>query len=104
MKQEALKKYSRKLLEGVVLPLIDSGQKEYAHEGRDAFDNFERIARELNMNRKKVLWVFAMKHRDGIAAFLQGHEQQREDVSGRIEDLISYLLLLHAMIWEERNN
>ena len=54
------------------------------------------------MDRKKVLWVFALKHRDGIASFLKGHVSQREDVCGRINDFIVYLFILRGMIEEDR--
>jgi hypothetical protein len=45
-----------------------------------------------------VLWVYARKHIDGIVAYLQGHKSQREDVRGRINDLIVYCIILRAMI------
>lgn len=55
----------------------------------------------MGLDRKQVLWVYAMKHKDGIASFLKGHTSQREDVRGRINDFIVYLLLLYAMVNEE---
>lgn len=84
--------------------LRDAGQKEYAGEDADAFANFQRLADDMDINRKKILWVYAMKHRDGIANFLRGHKSQREDVRGRINDLIVYLCLLRGMIEEEDPN
>lgn len=78
-----------------------AGQQEYAHTESNAFANFERAADDLDLDRKMVLWVFAMKHRDGIASFLQGHKSQRENVRGRINDLIVYMCLLRGMIDEE---
>jgi len=78
-----------------------AGQKEYAHDEDNAFANFERLAKDLGMDRKMILWVYAMKHRDGIAAYIKGHKSQREDVRGRINDLIVYLCLLRGMIDEE---
>jgi len=81
--------------------LRGAGQKEYAHNEDNSFANFERAADDLGLDRKKVLWVFAMKHRDGIASYLQGHTSQRENVRGRINDLIVYMCLLRGMIDEE---
>lgn len=77
------------------------GQAEYAHDQSNAFANFERAAADLDLPREQVLWVFAMKHRDGIAAWLKGHKSQREDVRGRIKDLIMYLILLRGMIEQD---
>lgn len=84
--------------------LRGAGQKEYAHIQENAFANFERLAADLEMDRKKILWVYAMKHRDGIASYIKGHKSQRENVRGRINDLIVYLCLLRGMIDEEEDN
>lgn len=81
-----------------------AGQKEYAHDEGNAFANFERAAADFSdIDRKQALWIFAMKHRDGIAAYLDGHRSQRENVRGRINDLIVYLCLLRGMIDEEED-
>lgn len=79
--------------------LRQSGQKEYAGGDR-AFGNFERLATALQLSREKILIVYATKHWDGIMAWLNGHKSQREDVRGRIRDVIVYLMLLHAMVDE----
>ena len=86
----------------------DDGQKEYAHDEINVFANFERTARQLNTTREKVLMTFLMKHMDGIVAYINGHESQREDIRGRIKDAIVYLTLYWAMVegemgvkWEE---
>lgn len=83
--------------------LRGAGQLEYAHKNENAFANFERAGKDLDLPREKVLWVFAMKHRDGIASYLKGHTSQREDVRGRINDLIVYLVLLRGMIEDQAN-
>lgn len=75
-----------------------AGQAEYAGGEGTAFGNFERLGAELDMPRESILWVYAKKHADGIASWLRGHKSQREDVRGRINDLIVYLLLLRCMI------
>jgi hypothetical protein len=87
-----------RIFEDEIMPTRVAGQAEYAHDPGNAFANFERAGRDLGIPRESVLWVFAMKHRDGIAAYLKGHRSQREDVRGRLKDLIVYLLLLWAML------
>ena len=79
----------------------NEGQKEYAHDKKDVFANFNRVASLLEEDRKKVLMTYMLKHVDGIAAYVKGHESQREDVTGRITDCVVYLMLLWAMIEEE---
>lgn len=78
-----------------------AGQKEYVHDDANAFGNFERISRQLGIPREKILWVYLIKHMDGILAYLNGHKSQREDIRGRIKDARMYLALLWGMI-EER--
>jgi hypothetical protein len=77
-----------------------AGQKEYVHDEGSAFRNLEAIASEADIPREKVWYVFAKKHIDGIVAWIRGHRSQRENVRGRINDLIMYLILLRAMIDE----
>jgi hypothetical protein len=76
----------------------EAGQKEYARKQNNAFANFERIAENLNLDRKEVLLVYMLKHIDGISSYIKGHKSQREDVRGRITDTIVYLCLLWGMI------
>ena len=71
-------------------------QKEYANDP-NIFANFNRIAERLGLRPQEVLIVYAMKHWDGILSWLDGNETQREDVSGRIEDLRVYLQILNLM-------
>lgn len=76
-----------------------SAQKEYAHGEEDnCFNNFLRVGNEVDLHPMKVLWVYAMKHKDGIAAWLKGVRQQREPITGRIKDLIIFMFLLWAWV------
>ena len=84
-----------------VISIRDEGQKEYAHDDQDVFANFNRVANLLEIDKKKVLMTYTLKHVDGIAAYVKGHKSQREDVTGRITDCIVYLMLLWGMIEEE---
>jgi len=79
----------------------ESGQKEYAHDVNNVFANFERVAENLNISRQKALGVYLLKHVDGVMSFIQGHKSQREDVRGRITDIIVYLMLLWGMVEED---
>jgi hypothetical protein len=80
----------------------DAGQKEYAHDNDNVFANFERVGNLLHVDRAKVLMTYMLKHIDGIVAYINGHESQREDVTGRITDCIVYLTLLWGMIEDDK--
>ena len=81
-----------------ILKMHKEGQREYAHDEDNVFANFDRVANQTNTDRKFVLWIYLMKHIDGIAAYINGHKSQREDVRGRITDALVYLIILWAMI------
>ncbi len=80
----------------------EAGQKEYARKNDNAFANFERIAYNLDLDKKEVLLVYLLKHIDGICSYVKGHVSQREDVRGRVTDVIVYLCLLWGMINQEQ--
>ena len=79
----------------------DAGQKEYSHRIENVFANFERVAGRLHISREKVLMVYVEKHIDGIHAHINGHVSQREPVTGRIKDVIVYMMLLWGMMKED---
>lgn len=81
--------------------LRKEGQKEYARDNKNAFANFERISSYLDMDRKKVCMTYLLKHIDGIASWVDGHQDQREPVQERINDAIVYLCLLRGMVSED---
>lgn len=78
-----------------------AGQAEYAHQESNAFENFDAEALALRVDQKVVWAVLAGKHWRGIRAYILGHKSQREDVRGRIKDMIVYLILLWGMIDDE---
>ena len=79
----------------------EAGQKEYARNQNNAFANFEKIADNLGLDKKEVLLTYMLKHVDGVCAYVKGHKSQREDVRGRITDIIVYLCLLWGMVEQD---
>ena len=100
MNKKTMSKMMDRILKKVSI-MRQAGQSEYAHDNDNVFANFNRISDLLEVDRKKVLMTYMLKHVDGIAAFVKGHRSQREDVRGRITDCIVYLTLLWGMIEEE---
>ena len=100
MNQSDMSKVMDRILKEVAT-MRDAGQAEYAHDNDDVFANFNRVSNLLEVDRKKVLMTYMLKHVDGIAAYVKGHESQRENVTGRITDCIVYLMLLWGMIEED---
>ena len=100
MKHKAMIKLINSIFDNVI-SIHKAGQKEYAMDEDNIFANFERIAEQTGFDKKWILWIYLMKHIDGIASYLKGHKSQREDVTGRLTDAIVYLCILWAMIITE---
>ena len=77
-----------------VLKIRDAGQKEYARTEDNVFANFERVASFCGVSREKALLTYMIKHVDGLCAYADGHQSQREDVRGRLTDIIVYCILM----------
>ena len=87
-----------------VLRVRDAGQTEYARDRDNVFANFERVASFTGTTREKALLTYMIKHIDGICAYADGHRSQRENVRGRLTDIIVYCLLLWGMVEENDRN
>jgi hypothetical protein len=94
-------KWMDKVYHEEIQTLRKAGQAEYAHDDDAPFRNFEADSRDLGMSREMALIIFARKHMNGIVAYIRGHRSQREDVRGRINDVIVYMFILRCMIEED---
>jgi hypothetical protein len=96
------------LLEETIFPEIrrirEAGQKEYARNSNDVLANFKRVSKWLGISTEQVIGVYMLKHIDGITSFINGHKSQREDVTGRLTDVIVYSTLLWALTKEEKDS
>ena len=76
----------------------EAGQNEYARDSENVFANFERVASFTKTTREKALLTYMIKHIDGLCAYADGHSSQREDVRGRLTDIVVYCILLWGMV------
>jgi len=81
-----------------VTRIRNAGQSEYARDLENVFANFERVASFVGSSREKVLLTYMIKHVDGLCAYADGHKSQREDVRGRLTDIIVYSILFWGMV------
>ena len=100
-------KQFNKFYKDKILPTIEKmrkgGQEEYANDLENIFANFDRSANRRGIDRKTVIGCHMDKHFDGITNYITNGKEQREDIDGRIADLIVYLMLLWASIEEDRS-
>ena len=95
-------KLSNKIWESI-MTTRNQGQNEYARTETDVLANFKRIGEWKNETQESVLLTFMLKHIDGIIAYVNGYKSQREDIRGRITDIIVYCMLLWSMVEEHDN-
>lgn len=80
---------------------------EYAGDG-DRLANFRRNAMDQDLPMETIWRVYAAKHWDAIGQYckdrLTGKSRDRlESISGRADDLITYLILFKAMVEENES-
>lgn len=77
---------------------------EYAAE-IDRLDNFRRGGVDLELPMEAVWYVYTKKHWDAITTYvrdtIKGRSRQRlETLDGRVDDIITYLILFKCMLEE----
>jgi hypothetical protein len=77
---------------------------EYAGDG-DRLANFRRNALALGVSMEMVWAVYAAKHWDAIQQFVKDTQAGKtrvrsEPIEGRVDDLLTYLLLFKAILKE----
>lgn len=98
--------YSRLLADTIdqIVSLSKLKGGEYCH-GDDRLDNFRRNAAALGLPMEVIWSVYYAKHHDAVMTFcrdLQSGKQRTrlEPISGRVDDMIVYLILFKAMLVE----
>jgi hypothetical protein len=68
----------------------------------DRLANFKKLANDLGLNPKQVLFVYLTKHLDSIRSYIKnGKVMSNESIEGRIADARNYLALLRGLIEEK---
>jgi hypothetical protein len=96
-----------KLLENTVKEMVKLGALkggEYAR-GADRLDNFRRNGADCDLPMEVIWRVYAGKHWDAITQYVRdikngAHRDRLETISGRIDDLLVYLVLFKCMVVE----
>ena len=79
------------------------GQNEYARTETDVLANFKRIGDWKCETQESVLMTYLLKHIDGMLSYVSGFTSQREDIRGRITDVMVYCMLFWAMVVESED-
>lgn len=84
--------------------LAETKGREYSGDF-DRLANFRRNALALGLMKETVWAIYAAKHWDAIMSYIRNVQagtpvELSEPIEGRIDDLITYLLLFKAMVEE----
>ena len=102
MTKDNFDKLTKEIWENVI-NIREQGQNEYARTTEDVLANFKRIASWQGNTQEMVLMTYMLKHIDGILSYINGLTSQRENVRGRITDVIVYCMLFWAMVDENES-
>lgn len=75
---------------------------DYTKGSLDALANFKEGGKAIDIDAKKVCWIFMNKHYQAITNYVKTDgKSESEPISERIKDMINYLVLLQGIITEE---
>ena len=85
----------------------DSKRPGYTTGTQDVLSNFKRIAEQTGTIPEKIAMIYMLKHLDSIRTVLNrlesrvgGDIEDPEPWNGRLQDILNYVKLLHALLWE----
>lgn len=81
---------------------LDTKGKEYTVSSLDRLANFRSVGADVNEPMEKVWYTFFSKHQRALTNYIKNGCRivSNEPISGRIMDMIVYLLLFHKMSQE----
>ena len=86
-----------------IIQVLGSKAKEYAHQG-DRLHNFKVAARIDGVSAVKAAWGMAKKHLVSVIDIVNGDLPNNvEIVDEKIGDMVNYLILMEALLKEERD-
>lgn len=102
MKRRHFLKYVQDMNKDIENILCTKGEV-YVLGTDDQFKNFRTVAESLNLDQKKVLWIYLRKHLDAILHHILNESADRdpEGIQSRVQDCVCYLQLLGGMFLEE---
>jgi len=100
MTQHDLLKIAIGTFDGCVDLLNKKGKEYSGHD--DALSHFKEAAKDLGLTELQVLSVFMRKHMRAVMSFVKEGKTESESIEERITDLINYLILMKALLHENK--
>jgi len=85
--------------------IAKSKGEDYTKGSQDALANFKVGGQDVNVDPLKVCWIFMNKHYSAITNYVKtGGQSESEPIRERIKDNINYLILMLALIEEQKKS
>jgi hypothetical protein len=86
------------------IDMLKSKNADYSQgeQKGDRIAAFRRISRDVNISMKQAWAVFCQKHWGAVMKFVKDNTVESEPIDGRINDIINYMVLLGAIINDEK--
>jgi hypothetical protein len=101
--------FATKFLDEHCLEVLRTKGREYTGGSKDALSNFKDISRATGVPPVTVAYTFLFKHLASIASYVKDRNSAEppelsEPIESRLGDAINYLLIIGALIDEERRD
>lgn len=94
--------YCRELFCHEIMDLLLRKGKDYG--GAVANSNFDNAAKDLDLSKYQVWLVYFHKHLSALKSWISRGKVESEVITSRVDDLITYLMILRSMIEEDAMN
>ncbi len=94
--------FARKFADCIELIRVKNSDYTQGKGSRDRIAHFREAAKDLDLPMMKIWQVFVRKHWATIQKFANGGKLESEPIDGRINDVINYMVLLAAIIEDEK--
>jgi hypothetical protein len=90
--------FAQKFIECIDLIKVKNADYSQGEQKGDRIAAFRRIARDINITMEQAWAVFCQKHWGAVMKYVKQGTVESEPIEGRITDIINYMVLLSAII------
>jgi hypothetical protein len=82
--------------------LLRKGADYGGSEGANS--NFDNASKDLDLTKYQIWSVYFHKHLSALKSWITRGKVESENITSRIDDMITYLFILRSMIEEDEKN
>lgn len=94
--------FAKRFADCMTMIRVKNADYSQGEQKGDRIAAFRRISRDIDVPMTKVWAIFCQKHWGAIMRFVKEGQVESEPIDGRINDVINYMVLLGAIIGDEK--